>query len=75
VKDEAKDKENKTDNLNEKGVVNRAIKLFEMQVENESEAEKSTEVEEMQLQFMRKSIFAYWSVFTGRFIDNLHMRL
>ena len=24
---------------------------------------------------MRKSIFAYWTVFTGRFIDNLHMRL
>jgi len=24
---------------------------------------------------MRKSIFAYWSVFMDRFVDNLHLRI
>ena len=30
---------------------------------------------DIQTKMMRKSIFAYWAVFTDRFVDNLHLRI
>jgi hypothetical protein len=44
-------------------------------LEPEFKKGKPTTESDIKTHMMRRSIFAYWSVFTDRFVDNLHLRV
>lgn len=54
----------------------RYVSIFKSSVLEPAAKKQTTQAEaDLKTHKMRKSIFAYWAVFTERFVDNLHLRI
>ena len=75
VNDKRKEEEKKAED--ELSYIDKVLKLFEsMVLEENKEAQVGEDVRiNEQAKTMLKSIFAYWCVFSLRFVDNLHQRV
>lgn len=64
------------DDFSGQGKVVRLASIFKQSVlEPESKKGRLNSESDLKTAMMRKSIFAYWSVFIDRFVDNLHLRI